>query len=251
MSDRTVVFPAPGHKERRLLAFDAPAARRMTSGRTSRSAARTDGPTLCLIAGIHGAEYPPIDARDALLPRRSTPATLRGRVVAVPVVNLPAFWERTPFVCPRDGKNPNRVFPGDAARQLQRGAGARHVRDGDPARRRIWSICTAGDMVEELAPFSLVQQTGRCDARRDGAGAGHGLRPALSGACRRRRGGPVAGTTNAAAAQAGIPAVIAEAGGVGQLQAEAVELHLRGLRPRRCSGWACWRARWRRCRRRR
>ena len=45
-------------------------------------------------------------------------------------------------------------------------------------------------------------------------------------------GGPVAGTTNGAAAAAGIPAVIAEAGGVGQLQAEAVDLHLRGLRSR-------------------
>jgi predicted deacylase len=42
-------------------------------------------------------------------------------------------------------------------------------------------------------------------------------------------GGPVAGTTNDAAAQAGIPAVIAEAGGVGQLDPKAVELHLRGL----------------------
>ena len=26
---------------------------------------------------------------------------------------MPAFLPRTPFVCPIDGKNPNRFFPGD------------------------------------------------------------------------------------------------------------------------------------------
>ena len=38
------------------------------------------------------------------------------------------------------------------------------------------------------------------------------------------------GTTSAAAAAAGIPAVIAEAGGCGLLEESAVRLHLDGLR---------------------
>jgi hypothetical protein len=29
----------------------------------------------------------------------------------MPVLNLPAFRTRTPFVCPIDNVNPNRVFP--------------------------------------------------------------------------------------------------------------------------------------------
>ena len=37
---------------------------------------------------------------------------LRGRVVAVPVLNLPVFRARSPFVVPDDGKNLNRCFPG-------------------------------------------------------------------------------------------------------------------------------------------
>ena len=98
--------------DRRLLAFDSPALAGYEWPYFAASGAG-DGPTLCLIAGIHGAEYPPIEAVIRFC-RQLDPAELRGRLVALPVVNLPAFWERTPFVCPRDGKNPNRVFPGDA-----------------------------------------------------------------------------------------------------------------------------------------
>src|SRR5260370_21821002 len=43
---------------------------------------------------------------------------LRGRVVAVPVLNLPAFRARSPFVVPDDGKNLNRCFPSDPAGTL-------------------------------------------------------------------------------------------------------------------------------------
>lgn len=225
MSDRTVVFPAPSHKERRLLAFDAPLLADDEWPYIAISGA-TDGPTLCLLAGIHGAEYPPIDALLRFC-RALDPATLHGRIVAVPVVNLPAFWERTPFVCPRDGKNPNRAFPGDAHGSytdvLAHAMFETVIRRGD-----ILIDLHCGDMVEELAPFSLVQQTSddKLDTTALELARAFGLPYLIQQA---PSGGPVAGTTNGAAAAAGIPAVIAEAGGVGQLQAEAVELHLRGL----------------------
>ncbi len=225
MSDRSIVFPASGHKEQRLLAFDAPVLAGYEWPYFVASGA-ADGPTLALIAGIHGAEYPPIDAVIRFC-RDLDPAVLCGRVVAVPVVNLPAFWERTPFVCPRDGKNPNRVFPGDPHGSFSEVLA--HAMFETVIRRGDYLVdLHAGDMVEDLAPFSLVQQTGqeRVDAAALGLATAFAL-PYL--VVQAPSGGPVAGTTNAAAAQAGIPAVIAEAGGVGQLQAEAVALHLRGL----------------------
>lgn len=43
---------------------------------------------------------------------------LRGRVRAVPVLNVTAFAARSPFVVPEDGKNLNRSFPGDPAGSL-------------------------------------------------------------------------------------------------------------------------------------
>lgn len=70
------------------------------------------GPTLVVTGGVHGAEYASIAA--ALEFGRSLePRGLRGRVVVVPVLNLPGFAARSIYVCPLDGKNPNRVFPGD------------------------------------------------------------------------------------------------------------------------------------------
>lgn len=225
MSDRAVVFPAPGHKEQRLLAFDSSILAGYEWPYFAISGAQ-DGPTLCLIAGIHGAEYPPIDAVMRFC-QALDPAALRGRVVAVPVVDLPAFWERTPFVCPLDGKNPNRVFPGAPDGTFSE-ALAHHMFETVFRRGDYLIDLHGGDLVEDLVPFSLVQRTG--DAALDNKALDLAVTFGLPYVILQApSGGPIAGTTDAAAAQAGIPAMIAEAGGIGQLQPEAVDLHLRGL----------------------
>ncbi len=70
------------------------------------------GPVLVLTAGVHGAEYPPILAlqrlRGALDARQ-----LAGTVVMVHVANLPSYLKRTIYYSPVDGKNLNRLFPGN------------------------------------------------------------------------------------------------------------------------------------------
>ena len=71
------------------------------------------GPVLALVAGTHGMEYVPIVA----LQRMRTaidPATLRGTVIMVHVANMPSYLGRTIYYSPVDGKNLNRVYPGDA-----------------------------------------------------------------------------------------------------------------------------------------
>src|SRR5579862_8755088 len=66
----------------------------------------SDGPTLVVTAGVHAAEYASIAA--ALeLGRSLDPQTLRGRVIVVPVMNMPAFTTRSIYVCPLDGRNLN------------------------------------------------------------------------------------------------------------------------------------------------
>src|SRR5688500_11381790 len=74
-------------------------------------AGQQDGPLTTIIAGIHGSEYVSIHAA-VRLARELDPGQMRGRVLIVPIVNLPSFWQRVPFVCPIDGVNPNRIFPG-------------------------------------------------------------------------------------------------------------------------------------------
>ena len=183
-----------------------------------------DGPSLTVIAGVHGCEYASMAAV-----RRWTqelnPDHLRGRVRAVPVLNLPAFWARTPFVVPEDGKNLNRCFPGDPdgtlAQRLAHAAFTQLIVGSDAV-----VDAHAGDLPEALEPFAIYD-AGPAQARARELAVGYGLRYVV-----RQQPGPgqpVSGTTSAAAAAIGVPAVIAEAGGCGLMQSEAVELHVRGL----------------------
>ncbi len=71
------------------------------------------GPTLAVIAGIHGYEYPPILAAQRLA-SGIDPSSIRGRMIIVHVANMPSFLKRTIYYSPVDGKNLNRVFPGKA-----------------------------------------------------------------------------------------------------------------------------------------
>src|SRR5215469_8416223 len=73
-----------------------------------------DGPKLTVIAGVHGCEYASM-AGVRLWSASLAGRELRGSVRAVPVLNLPGFEARSPFVMPPDGKNLNRHFPGDPA----------------------------------------------------------------------------------------------------------------------------------------
>src|SRR6476620_10389798 len=104
-------FPERGQRHRGTLTFDWPLLADWSWPYTAITGAQ-DGPQATIIAGIHGCEYVSIYAAMRLA-RELDPATVRGRILIVPVVNLPAYWERTPFVCPIDGKNPNRFFPGN------------------------------------------------------------------------------------------------------------------------------------------
>lgn len=73
---------------------------------------RSEGPVLALIAGTHGYEYPPILALQRVR-RELDPGELSGTLLLVHVANLPSFLGRTIYYSPVDGKNLNRVFPGD------------------------------------------------------------------------------------------------------------------------------------------
>src|SRR2546423_15658491 len=70
------------------------------------------GPVLFVNAGVHGGKYPAVEAV-IRLSNTLDPKKIAGAVILMPVMNLPAFRTRTPFVCPVDNVNPNRVFPGD------------------------------------------------------------------------------------------------------------------------------------------
>jgi predicted deacylase len=185
------------------------------------------GPRLSVIAGVHGCEYASMaGVRRWVAGLTERPGRrLRGTVTVVPVVNLPAFWARSPFVVPEDGKNLNRCFPGSP--------------DGTLAERLAFAVfeqvitgsdafvdAHAGDLVEALEPFAMYDG-GPAEATARELATAYGLRYVV-----RQAPGPgqvVAGSSSGAAAVAGVPAITAEAGGCGLVTEDAVAAHVRGL----------------------
>jgi len=64
-----------------------------------------EGPTLCVTAGAHPTEYAGIDTA-IRLSKEVSPKDLKGKLIVVPVVNVPGFWERS-YVCPICGVDIN------------------------------------------------------------------------------------------------------------------------------------------------
>lgn len=75
---------------------------------------KEDGPTVLITAGIHSAEYVGIQAAIELSNELDSD-DLHGNVIILPIVNRSGFENRTMSMVYEDGKNLNRVFPGDAA----------------------------------------------------------------------------------------------------------------------------------------
>ena len=70
-----------------------------------------EGKTILMTAGIHGSEYSPIIALRRIV-SRIDPKKLRGTAVILHISNPPSFFARTIYKG-LDGKNLNRVFPGN------------------------------------------------------------------------------------------------------------------------------------------
>jgi len=119
------------------------------------------GPVLALIAGTHGAEYPPILALQRVRAALKA-ADLRGTVVLVHVANMPSFLRRTIYYAPEDWKNLNRVFPGKADGTISERIAAVLTREViDRATHVIDIHC--GDGNEWLRPYSYWVTTSAPD----------------------------------------------------------------------------------------
>jgi uncharacterized protein len=184
----------------------------------------TPGPTLAITSGMHAAEYVPIEAVTRLT-RWLDPTQLRGTVAAVLLVNTPGFYERSIYVNPRDGRNLNRSFPGDA--------------NGSPAEQVAAFLLSelivgsdayvdahCGDLIEALSPFTLWTRAGDplVAAKSQGMAAVYGFAHTLGVDPE-----SVPGAAYASAALRGVPSIIAEIGQQGICDEPSVRGHLGGL----------------------
>jgi predicted deacylase len=170
------------------------------------------GPAVLVTAGVHGSEYVSIDAV-VQLGAMLDPAAIHGQVLCLPLLNPAAFEGRVAYVSPVDTLNVNRTFPGKA--------------EGSMSERLAWLLSEkairgadalldlhGGDLPEALFPFSLYYETGDAalDERSRAMAVAFGS-PAVI--VHRQAGAPIAGLTVTTAGDLGVPAIIAEDGGVG------------------------------------
>ena len=183
---------------------------------------KADGPVVAVTAGVHGAEYPGIEAA-IRLSRTLDPAAVRGAVIIVPVVSVPAFQRRAIYLNPLDGINFNRVCPGNATgtiTEIMAHLLFKHVIT--PADYYI--DLHGGDMIEALVPFTLYYKSGneKVDAASKALAEAYGI-PIILGTSVLR------GGTYGAAAAMGKPAILTEAGGQGILDEASTTTHIRGV----------------------
>jgi predicted deacylase len=218
-------LPEPGQKRRGVLRFSHPT---LSGWEWPFVVARgpEDGPAIALLSGVHAGEYPPIAANIRFM-RELDPAQLRGTIVSIPIVDPPAFYARGAFLCPIDGKNPNRCFPGTPTGTFS-DVLAHAIFSNIIARATHLIDLHCGDVYEDLAPFTICRGAGNPEVDRVALGMAKsfGLPYVVA---TQPTGAPHSGTTSAASAAAGIPAITTEAGGRGLLTEPETRMQLRGI----------------------
>ena len=123
------------------------------------------GPTVALVAGSHGTEYASIVAMTKII-TMIDPKALSGTVIVLPLPNVAAFEQMKVHVNPVDGRNMNRLYPGDPAgtqtQRVQAQIAEQIVKQSD-----VIVDLHGGDMDEDLRPYSYWARTG--DAKGDEA----------------------------------------------------------------------------------
>lgn len=186
------------------------------------------GPTLCVTAGVHGTEYPGIEAALRLYYDIEAD-NLSGSIIGSPMSNFEAFRQRSMFVNPLDNKNLNDVFPGNPSGTITEVI-ADYLLQQIVGQADYHIDLHSGDVIEDLNPFtfyhrSYTSKVDQCSLR---MATVFGLKyitvTETEGA-----GTSDKGNFYAAASEAGVPSIQPEAGGLGLLREEAVQLHYQGV----------------------
>lgn len=172
------------------------------------------GPLLLVTAGIHSAEYVGIQAA-VELSSEIDPEELSGTVIIVPVANRSGFENRTMSMVYEDGKNLNRVFPGDengtAADRLAYMLFNTFIRHVD-----AYIDLHSGDGYEELIPYVYYVGGTGCEVQAAGMASCVDTEFIVRSRCR------TGGAYNMASVN-GIPSVLIERGQLSMYSREEVD----------------------------
>jgi predicted deacylase len=187
------------------------------------------GPVLALVAGNHGYEYPPILALQQF-PGLLDDASLCGTLILVHVSNMPSFLGRTVYFSPVDGKNLNRVYPGQDDGTISERIACAITREVIEKANVVLDL-HCGDGNEWLRPYVYQTITGNppLDESIARLALAFGIDHILLD--RNRPADPAHSVyCSTTAITRGKPALTIESGGLGRREAESVERIVRGIR---------------------
>ena len=181
-----------------------------------------EGPTLVVTAGVHGCEFVGIQTARKFYEDIDT-SSFCGQLILVPMVNPSGFYQGEKQIVPEDGKNLNRVFPGN--------------KDGSLSQKIAYAIeqylypCAdflldlhGGDINEALIPLVFFPVTVSEEIRKQAEGAAMHLPVPYRVRSTSRNG------LYSHGAQCGVPALLLEIGSGGRWNDEEISLCEESLR---------------------
>ena len=179
-----------------------------------------DGPFLTVTAGVHGTEYTGIEAAMRLA-KIVRPEELNGAVAIVHLVNTSGFQAKVPFICPIDGLNINRVFPGRPDGSISHRIA--HTLFSELIFKSNYYIdLHCGDIPEEHVDLAYYDVIG-------GATDAVSEEMARCFSTSYIQADVVPGSSETEACKAGVPAITSEAGELGKLEEDEVNVHVEGV----------------------
>jgi len=179
-----------------------------------------DGPTFCVVAGIHGVEYSGMEAVRRVMMELDADR-LRGKMVTVPCVNTPGLGKNRS--CPLDQRNINRLFPGRLDGSISELIA--HVVFTEFIAKSDF-FADLHDGAGGLFPFATYHTTGRKEL--DAASRALALSSGIPEIAITERNYDK-GQSYAEASERGIPSVLWEAPGAAGFDQTSVDIHLKAL----------------------
>lgn len=184
------------------------------------------GAKLCVSAGVHVNEVAAIEAA-VRLQRLFQPQQMRGTVSIMPMINQPALYKYSEYICPIDQKNINFTFPGRSD-----GTFSDCLCDAIMSEWCVDADCYVdmhgGDLRENVAKFTIYQRTGDIAlgalARQMAMCFDSDIVVGLPHSHMRNLGRPPTGF-----AARGRLAIMSEAGANGLMDEESVQYHVDGV----------------------
>ncbi len=179
------------------------------------------GLTISIIGGLHPTEYCGMEAATRLF-QTISPNDVSGILLIVPVVNMPGFQVGADHVNPLDGMNLNRIFPGDPMGSISQRM--IHVLFEEIMRLADVHVdLHSGEAIEAIPQYAIIPKTGSIIDNQSQTLA------RIYAPQYNQVHNQTGTSTHEAANRLNIPAITAEAGGLGNYEEKDISFHLTGL----------------------